>query len=163
MAEMIAIDQDPLGKAGARVSPKGSEEVWLRRELVDGSAALVLFYKGDEDSTPATTTGEAFPSVAATSASSRTSSNRGSSGAKALVSPRETTTMSVNFADLGLVERQQVRDVVQQQDLGVMRASLSAEVELHGVRVFKLTPVASARNADPDAAYAASSTTMSAA
>jgi hypothetical protein len=42
--EVIAIDQDPAGKAGIRVSPKGATEVWAR-ELADGSIAVALYNK----------------------------------------------------------------------------------------------------------------------
>jgi len=41
--EVIAVDQDKLGKAGLRVTPKGDQEVWAR-ELHDG-IAVVLFNK----------------------------------------------------------------------------------------------------------------------
>ena len=41
-AEVIAVDQDPLGKQGTRVARAGETEVW-RRDLVDGSCAVALF------------------------------------------------------------------------------------------------------------------------
>ena len=110
---MIAIDQDKLGKAGMRVSPKGSEEVWLRSELEDGSAALVLFYKGNGTATDATS-----------------------------------VQMSVTFADLGLAKQQLVRDVINHRDLGSME-SITADVELHGVQTFRLTPSDSHRGRTP--------------
>ena len=40
--EVIAVDQDPLGKQGTRVARAGETEVW-RRDLVDGSCAVALF------------------------------------------------------------------------------------------------------------------------
>mmetsp|Transcript_35400 Transcript_35400/g.101728 ORF Transcript_35400/g.101728 Transcript_35400/m.101728 type:complete len:488 (+) Transcript_35400:51-1514(+) len=42
--EVIAVDQDPLGKAGRRISPKGDSEVWVR-ELAGGAIAVALYNK----------------------------------------------------------------------------------------------------------------------
>jgi alpha-galactosidase len=43
--EVIAVDQDALGKEGTRVSPAGEHEVWAR-QLKDGSRAVALFNRG---------------------------------------------------------------------------------------------------------------------
>lgn len=43
--EVIAIDQDPLGRQGRRVWKEGDLEIWAR-PLVDGSRAMVLFNRG---------------------------------------------------------------------------------------------------------------------
>ena len=43
--EVIAIDQDPMGKQGVRVSKDGDAEVWART-LGDGSIAVGLFNRG---------------------------------------------------------------------------------------------------------------------
>jgi len=43
--EVIAIDQDPLGRAGSRVMKTGDLEVWSR-QLADGSKAVALLNKG---------------------------------------------------------------------------------------------------------------------
>jgi alpha-galactosidase len=43
--EVIAIDQDPLGRQGRRVWREGDLEIWAR-PLVDGSRAVVLFNRG---------------------------------------------------------------------------------------------------------------------
>jgi alpha-galactosidase len=40
--EVIAIDQDPLGRQGRRVWKDGDLEIWAR-PLVDGGRAVVLF------------------------------------------------------------------------------------------------------------------------
>src|SRR5207302_3326525 len=45
--ELIAVDQDPLGKQGKRVSQNGATEVWAR-PLADGSTAAAFFNRGDE-------------------------------------------------------------------------------------------------------------------
>lgn len=44
--EIIAVDQDPLGKPGRRVAKDGDCEVWVR-ELEDGSKAVGLFNRGE--------------------------------------------------------------------------------------------------------------------
>jgi alpha-galactosidase len=44
--EIIAVDQDPLGKPGYRVSKEGDAEVWMRK-LEDGSIAVGLFNRGE--------------------------------------------------------------------------------------------------------------------
>ena len=43
--EVIAIDQDPLGRQGKRVAQNGSTEVWAR-PLADGSMAVAFFNRG---------------------------------------------------------------------------------------------------------------------
>jgi len=45
--ELIAVDQDPLGKQGKRVSQDGATEVWAR-PLADGSTAAAFFNRGDQ-------------------------------------------------------------------------------------------------------------------
>jgi len=45
--ELIAVDQDPLGKQGKRVAQNGATEVWAR-PLADGSMAAAFFNRGDQ-------------------------------------------------------------------------------------------------------------------
>jgi alpha-galactosidase len=45
--EVIAVDQDPLGVPGRKVSDDGAREVWMR-PLADGSRAVILFNRGTE-------------------------------------------------------------------------------------------------------------------
>jgi alpha-galactosidase len=47
--EVIAIDQDKLGKEATRVAKNGETEVWAR-PLADGSYAVGLFNRGPESS-----------------------------------------------------------------------------------------------------------------
>merc|ERR1712080_30419 len=47
--EVIAVDQDPKGQSGARITPKGDREVWART-LGDGSVAVALLNKGRSSS-----------------------------------------------------------------------------------------------------------------
>jgi alpha-galactosidase len=44
--EVIAIDQDPLGKQADRVYAEGTEEIWAR-PLADGSKAVGIFNRFD--------------------------------------------------------------------------------------------------------------------
>jgi alpha-galactosidase len=46
-AEVIAVDQDPLGIQGRRVRDEGAKEVWMK-PLADGSRAVILFNRGSE-------------------------------------------------------------------------------------------------------------------
>ncbi len=43
--DVIAIDQDPAGKQGKRLSQSGDSEIWVR-DLADGSKAIALFNRG---------------------------------------------------------------------------------------------------------------------
>ncbi|WP_422448717.1 NPCBM/NEW2 domain-containing protein [Thermoanaerobacterium sp. DL9XJH110] len=44
--EVIAVDQDPLGKQGYKFRDDGDQEVWVR-ELANGDRAVVLFNRGE--------------------------------------------------------------------------------------------------------------------
>jgi alpha-galactosidase len=44
--EVIAVDQDPLGKPGRRISLDDTVEVWAR-DLEDGAKAVGLFNRGE--------------------------------------------------------------------------------------------------------------------
>ncbi|MFL6415670.1 MAG: glycoside hydrolase family 27 protein, partial [Bryobacteraceae bacterium] len=46
--EVIAIDQDPAGKQGTRVSKSGDAEIWVKA-LADGSKAVGLFNRGSSE------------------------------------------------------------------------------------------------------------------
>ena len=48
--EVIAVDQDPLGKPGRRVAKSGDQEVWAR-QLEDGSLAVGLFNRNEMPAT----------------------------------------------------------------------------------------------------------------
>jgi alpha-galactosidase len=45
--EILAVDQDPLGKAARRAAARGQTEVWAR-PLWDGTTAVGLFNRGDD-------------------------------------------------------------------------------------------------------------------
>ncbi len=46
-AEVVAVDQDPLGMPGRKVWDDGPREVWMR-PLADGARAVILFNRGTE-------------------------------------------------------------------------------------------------------------------
>src|SRR3954454_6674972 len=46
--EVIAVDQDPLGREGERVAKNGDLEVWAK-QLKDGSRAVLLLNRGDSE------------------------------------------------------------------------------------------------------------------
>lgn len=46
--EVIAVNQDPLGMEGRRVRKDASAEVWAK-QMVDGSRAVVLFNRGEQN------------------------------------------------------------------------------------------------------------------
>lgn len=46
--EVIAVDQDPLGREGRRVAKNGDLEVWAK-QLKDGSRAVVLLNRGESE------------------------------------------------------------------------------------------------------------------
>jgi alpha-galactosidase len=51
--EVIAVDQDPLGRQGTRDRQYGDREVWSKR-LTDGAAAVILFNRGETERTVST-------------------------------------------------------------------------------------------------------------
>jgi alpha-galactosidase len=115
--EVLAIDQDALGKQATLVSKQGGEvvlqrnnrpntkpqtfsvgQVWLK-ELSDGSRAAGLFNLGDQP-----------------------------------------LKVKADFTELKLDGKQTVRDVWRQKDLGSFENSYEAEVAPHGVVLVKFTP-----------------------
>jgi alpha-galactosidase len=48
--EVIAVDQDKLGKQGVRVAKEGTTEVWSK-PLADGGHAIALFNRGGDTAT----------------------------------------------------------------------------------------------------------------
>ena len=101
--EVLAVHQDPLGRAADRVSRQDESEVWAR-PLADGSVAVGLFNRDEMD-----------------------------------------MRVSVQWSELGLTGRQQVRDLWRQRDLGVFDGGFSSVVPRHGTLLVKVAPARSAR------------------
>ena len=51
--EVIAVDQDPLGKQAARVAQEGPRQIWAK-DLEDGSKAVGLFNVSGDLASPVT-------------------------------------------------------------------------------------------------------------
>jgi alpha-galactosidase len=116
--EVLAIDQDPLGKSATLVSEQGPKvvltydrpnrptqkhefaqgQVWAK-DLEDGTKAVGLFNLGDSD-----------------------------------------MTVKADFADLKIDGKQTVRDLWRQKDVATADGSYEAKVPPHGVVLVKLTP-----------------------
>lgn len=109
--EVIAINQDPLGKAGRLVAEENGVQIWLK-PLEDGAFAVGLFNVADFGKTP-----ESY-------------FRWGDETAK---------TFHFDFAKLGLPGTYQLRDVWRQKDLGVFKGAYDAEIRHHGVLLLKLT------------------------
>jgi hypothetical protein len=94
--EVIAIDQDPLGKAAIQVVKNNDYQIWVK-ELNDGGRAIGIFNLSDSDKT-----------------------------------------IKVNWADLGLKDYKQVRDVWRQKEVGKFGKSFETTVFNHGVAMLKV-------------------------
>lgn len=109
--ELIAINQDPLGRQARRVTARHGVEIW-QKPLEDGSVAVGLFNTGGFGETP-----ESY-------------FRRGEAKPKAF---------ELRLADLGLTGRWAVRDAWRQQDLGEITDTLATSIREHGVVVLRLT------------------------
>ncbi len=110
--EVLAVDQDPLGRQAGLIAKGGGTEVWAK-PLEDGSFAVGLFYVGQDVNDP----------VASFPWENRTSEK-----------------VSFKFSDIGIKGTAVVRDLWRQKDLGAYKGSFGAEVPYHGVVLVKLTP-----------------------
>ena len=108
--EVIAINQDPLGKAARLILEKDGFQVW-KRELENGDYALGIFNIGGYGKTP-----QSF-------------FRWGNEQPK---------TFTLNFNEIGLVGNFKVRDVWRQKDLGAFKGSISTLIHHHGVMMFRL-------------------------
>jgi alpha-galactosidase len=111
--EVIAINQDVLGKAARLVLEEDGVQIWLK-PLENGNYALGLFNVGDFGKTPqsyfrwGTETSKSF---------------------------------TLDFRKIGLNKKFAVRDVWRQKDLGKSENSFSANIPHHGVVLLTLTPL----------------------
>jgi alpha-galactosidase len=112
--EVLAVDQDPLGKQAGRVFDKNGKQVWAK-DLADGSKAVGLFFVGNNQQTLS----DYF-------------SWEGKDKGQKIV---------VKASDLGISGKFKVRDLWRQKDLGTFTGEFSAIVPYHGVKLIKITPV----------------------
>ena len=108
--EVIAIDQDPLGKAARLVVDDNGMQIWLK-PLEDGSYAIGLFNTGGYGSSP------------------DTYFRWGNESGK---------TYNLDLASLGLHGKWSVRDVWRQKQLGVFNKTFSTVIPYHGVVMIRL-------------------------
>ena len=113
--EVLAINQDPLGKQASRIFDKQGEQIWAK-EMSDGSKAVGLFWPGREMKDPS----DQF----------RWKDEPGK------------TRITLEAAQIGIKGKFTVRDVWRQKDLGTFDGKFTAEVPFHGV---VLLQVASAK------------------
>jgi alpha-galactosidase len=97
--EVIAVNQDPLGKQ-ARIVKQTMNELVMVKELEDGSRAIGLFNLG--------------------------------------FAPHKLT---ASWSELGLGDRQQVRDLWRQKNIGEFSKSFEVEVPRHGVMMLQVKPM----------------------
>jgi len=108
--EVIAINQDPLGKAARLVLEKDGFQVW-KRELENGDYAVGIFNIANYGKTPA-------------------SYFRWGN--------EQSKTFALSFKEIGLVGNFKIRDVWRQKDLGIFKDKISISVPHHGVEFYRI-------------------------
>ncbi len=108
--EVLAIDQDPLGRSARLVSDEQGVQAWLK-PLADGSQALGLFATDDYGKTP--------PSFFRWG-------------------DEPVRKYRVQFDKLGLPGKWKLRDVWRQRDVGTFDQSFETEIRHHGVVLLRL-------------------------
>lgn len=108
--EVIAIDQDPLGKPARLIATENGVQIWLK-SLADGSYALGLFNVGDFGQTPQSyfRWGDETP-----------------------------VSFTLDFSKIGLKGALKLRDLWRQRDLGTFSSTFQTDIPHHGVVMLKL-------------------------
>jgi len=109
--EVIAVNQDPLGKPARLVKEVNGIQIWLK-QLLDGSVAVGLFNTGGYGTNPASYF------------------NWGNETA---------ASFNFDFSSIGLNGKYTVRDLWQQKNIGVFNGSMKTTINHHGVQMFQLT------------------------
>ena len=112
--EVLAVDQDPLGKQASRVSDNDGNQIWVK-DLEDGSKAVGLFNTGDNKKKPS----DYFSS-------------------KTIKAEQK---IVLNASEIGIKGKFKVRDLWRQKDLGTFTGKFSALVPHHGVKLLKISPI----------------------
>lgn len=110
-AEVIGVNQDPLGRPGRLVAEKDGVQVW-RKPMEDGSQAVGLFNVGGFGKTP-----ESY-------------FRWGDEAAKSF---------EFNFAKLGMKGTWTLRDLWRQKDLGAFNGSFKTSIPHHGVVLLRMS------------------------
>lgn len=111
--EVLAVNQDPLGKQGSMVYNGVRYQIW-KKELYDGSVAIAIFNIGKSDEPAEAFQWDGVPEV---------------------------LKVTVGADQIGVEGRHVVRDLWRQIDIGTFDKFFGADVAHHGVMLFKLTPV----------------------
>ncbi|MGV3560990.1 NPCBM/NEW2 domain-containing protein [Larkinella arboricola] len=111
--EVIAINQDPLGKSARLLVEENGVQIWVK-PLEEGSFAVGLFNVADFGKTP--------------QSYFRWGNEK----------PRD---YSLDLAKIGLTGKYKLRDVWRQKDLGVFTGSFQTAIRHHGVVMLKVIPV----------------------
>jgi alpha-galactosidase len=110
--EVIAVNQDPLGKPAKRVSEENGVQVWVK-PLEDGSYAVGLFNTDAYGATP------------------QSYFRWGDETAKQF---------TFDFSKAGLTgSKWKLRDLWRQQDLGEYKEHLTIQIPYHGVVMLRMT------------------------
>jgi alpha-galactosidase len=111
--EVIAVNQDPLGKPARLVSDENGVQIW-QKPLEDGSFAVGLFYTDDYGKTPQSyfRWGNEVPKH-----------------------------FTLDFKKLGLSGTLKLRDLWRQKDLGEFSGKYPTEIRYHGVIMLRIFPV----------------------
>lgn len=111
--EVIAINQDPLGKAGRLLLQEDGVQVWVK-QLEDGAYGIGIFNTAGFGETPASFF------------------RWGNEKEKSY---------TLDFAKIGLKGKWKIRDVWRQKSLGQPAGSFKTTVRHHGVQMLKIDPV----------------------
>lgn len=112
--EVIAVNQDPLGKQAKQLVKGDEYQVWAK-DMEDGSKVVGLFFTGAESDNPV----DLF--------------NWGDT------QDQKTMKIALKWTDLGITGKHSVRDVWRQKDIGVFSDTFEAVVKHHGVVLVKLS------------------------
>ncbi len=110
--EVIAVDQDPLGRQAERIYNKDGKQIWVK-ELTDGSKAVGLFYTGENSKSP--------------------------SGYFMWNGKKRKSKIILTADELGISGKFKVRDIWRQKYLGVFINKFEALVPYHGVVLIKVS------------------------
>jgi alpha-galactosidase len=113
-SEVIAVNQDPLGKQAKQIIKGEDYEIWAK-DMEDGSKAMGIFYVGNESENPV----DMFHWGDNTN--------------------NQPKTITLKWSDLGFNGTYNVRDLWRQKDLGSFKEKFETKVNLHGVLLIKIT------------------------
>jgi alpha-galactosidase len=121
--EVLEVNQDPLGRQAARIKQDGSLEVWAK-DMEDGSKAVGLFNRGDAEAAVSVM----WPELGI-NAPQPSSVGAAQNGASQLMTLGQHTG-----------NRQLVRDLWRQKDLGYFKDQFQTPVPRHGVVLVSVSP-----------------------